>query len=61
MKEIQSLILGKISPQAIKVQDLVALAKQHPNPSSNEYKLIELALNMVLAHYLDKAHKHIAP
>lgn len=60
MQEIQALILGKITPQAIKIDQLLELASQYPNPSSSEYKLIELAVNMVLAHYLEKAHKHIS-
>jgi hypothetical protein len=59
MHEIQALILGKIAPQAIKIDHLIELAAQYPNPNSNEYKLIELALNIVLSSYLDKALKHI--
>ena len=55
VQELHALIQGKISPQAIPVDRLLALAEQFPNPTSSEYKLIELALNIVLASYLDKA------
>ena len=34
------------------------LAKRYPQPQSAEYKLIELALNIVLADYLEKAQQH---
>ena len=39
--------------------DLIELAKRYPQPQSAEYKLIELALNIVLADYLEKAQQHI--
>lgn len=59
MQKIQALVRGKIRPEAICIEHLVELSQQYPDPSSNEYKLIELALNMVLAQHLDKALKHI--
>jgi hypothetical protein len=59
MQEIQDLVLGKIAPQAIEIDRLIELAKRYPNPSCSEYKLIELALNIVLSSYLDQALKHI--
>ena len=59
MQQLQALIHKKISPQDIDVNHLVELAKRYPQPQSAEYKLIELALNIVLASYLEKAQQHI--
>jgi hypothetical protein len=55
VQELHALIQGKISPQVIPLDQLIALAEQYPDFNSSEYKLIELALNIVLASYLDKA------
>ena len=49
MQQLQALIQRKIPPQAIEVSHLIELAKRYPQPQSAEYKLIELALNIVLA------------
>ncbi len=59
MQQLQALIQRKIPPQAIEVNHLIELAKHYPQPQSAEYKLIELALNIVLADYLEKAQQHI--
>ena len=59
MQQLQALIQRKIPPQAIDVNHLVELAKRYPQPQSAEYKLIELALNIVLTSYLEKAQQHI--
>ena len=59
MQQLQALIQRKIPPQAIEVSHLIELAKCYPQPQSAEYKLIELALNIVLADYLEKAQQHI--
>ena len=59
MKEVQALIQGTLSPQKADLDQLLAWAEQYPDPQSNEYKLLELALNIVLASYLEKAHKHV--
>lgn len=55
IQELHALIQGKISPQVVPLDHLIALAEQYPDSNSSEYKLIELALNIVLASYLDKA------
>lgn len=57
MQNFQALIQGKISPQAINLDELIDMAKKYQQPNSAEYKLIELAANLVLAAYLDKAQK----
>ncbi|TCH64047.1 hypothetical protein [Acinetobacter sp. ANC 4862] len=59
MQELQALIQGKIPPQTINIDRLIVLAEQHPTPMSAEYKLLELAINIVLASYLEKAQKHL--
>ena len=58
MQQLQALIQRKIPPQSVDVNHLVELAKRYPQPHSAEYKLIELALNIVLADYLEKAQQH---
>lgn len=58
MQQLQALIQRKIPPQSLDVNHLVELAKRYPQPQSAEYKLIELALNIVLADYLEKAQQH---
>ena len=52
MQELQALIQGKISPQVIDIERLIELANTYRNPNSAEYKLVELATNIVLAKYL---------
>ena len=59
MQNLQALIQGRIAPQAIDLDQLIALAQQHTQPTSAEYKLLELALNMVLASYLEQAQKQL--
>lgn len=59
MQELQALIQGKISAQAIDIDRLLALAKKYNDPNSSEYKLVDLATNIVLAKYLEKAKKVI--
>lgn len=59
MQELQALIQGKIPPQTINIDRLIVLAEQHLAPTSAEYKLLELAINIVLASYLEKAQKHL--
>ena len=58
MQQLQALIQRKIPPQSVDLNHLVELAKRYPQPQSAEYKLIELALNIVLADYLEKAQQH---
>ena len=58
MQQLQALIQRKIPPQSVVVNHLVELAKRYPQPQSAEYKLIELALNIILADYLEKAQQH---
>ncbi|OTG84385.1 hypothetical protein B9T33_00895 [Acinetobacter sp. ANC 5054] len=57
MHELQALIQGKISAQVIDIDHLIELAHRYKDPNSAEYKLVELATNIVLAKYLEKAQK----
>ncbi|MGL3044745.1 hypothetical protein ACSJMR_06650 [Acinetobacter pecorum] len=59
MHELQALLQGKIPPQAISVDFLIEMAECHTNLNSAEYKLVELAINMILAHTLDQALQHL--
>lgn len=59
MNELQALVQGKISPQAISVDHLLQMAECYTDPNSTEYKLIELAANIILAKSLDKALKYL--
>lgn len=59
MQELQALIQGKIKPQSINIDRLILLAERYSDPISAEYKLLDLAINMVLASYLDKAQHHL--
>lgn len=56
---LQALIRNEISPQAINIQHLIEMAEKYQNPHSSEYKLVELALNIVLGSYLEKVNKLI--
>lgn len=59
MQEIQAIIQGTLAPQAINIDSLIALTKLHTDPNSEEYQLLEIVTNMVLASYLEQAQKHI--
>ncbi|WP_353144131.1 hypothetical protein [Acinetobacter pragensis] len=59
MQNLQALIQGKISPQAINIDELIEMAEKYQQPNSAEYKLIELAVNIVLAKYLEKAQQFL--
>ena len=59
MQELQALIQGKISPQAVSIDYLIEMAEKYKQPNSAEYKLVELAVNIVLAGHLEKAQKFL--
>lgn len=59
MQELQALIQGKISPQAVSIDYLIEMAEKYQQPNSAEYKLVELAVNIVLARHLEKAQKFL--
>ena len=59
MQELQALIQGKISPQAVSIDYLIEMAEKYQQPNSAEYKLVELAVNIVLAGHLEKAQKFL--
>ena len=52
---LQSLILEEIPPHAINLDALISFVEQYPDPQSNEYKIIENALNIILGYHLAKA------
>lgn len=59
MDELQALIQGKIPPQSVQINDLLKIAEQYTDPNSAEYKLVDLAINIVLATALEKALKYV--
>ncbi|WP_374574610.1 hypothetical protein [Acinetobacter sp.] len=59
MQELQALIQGKISPQAVSIDYLIEMAEKYQQSNSAEYKLVELAVNIVLAGHLEKAQKFL--
>lgn len=56
---LQALIRNDISPDEIDIQHLIEMVEKYQNLQSAEYKLIELALNIVLGRYLEKINKLI--
>ena len=58
MQRLHAIIQGKIPLQIININELIAFAEHHPEPTSTEYQLLELAINLVLVGYLEKAQKH---
>ncbi len=59
MKKLQALIQGDLTPEEISLDELLMLAEQYCDESSSEYKLLELATNLVLAYYLEKANHYV--
>ena len=59
MQDIQALIQGKVAPQTINLDELILVAERYPQHTSTEYKLLEIAANIVLASYLEKAQQHL--
>lgn len=59
MNELQALVQGKISPQLISVDLLIEMAEHYPDSHSAEYKLIEIAVNMIMTQALEQALQHV--
>lgn len=59
MKKLQALIQGELRPEEISLDELLNLAQQYSDENSSEYKLLELATNLVLAYYLEKANHYV--
>lgn len=59
MKKLQALIQGELTPEEISLDELLNLAQQYSDENSSEYKLLELATNLVLAYYLEKANHYV--
>ncbi|EEY91278.1 hypothetical protein HMPREF0017_00291 [Acinetobacter lwoffii SH145] len=59
MHELQALVQGKIPPQSVSIDYLIEMAESYTDSNSAEYRLVELAVNIVLAQTLDKALKHL--
>ena len=59
MQELQALLQGQIAPQAVCLENVVALALQHAHPDSTEYEMIDLATNILLTSYLKQAQEYL--
>ena len=59
IQELQALINGKIQPEQICIEQLVALARQHNLTNTPEYKLLDDAVNVVLTYYLKQAQAYL--
>jgi hypothetical protein len=59
MHQLQALVQGKIPPQSVSIDYLIEMAACYTDSNSAEYKLVELAVNIVLAQSLDKALQHL--
>ena len=58
-QELQALINGQIQPQQICIEQLVTWAKQHTSTTTTEYRLLGIAVNIVLLHYLKQAQAYL--
>ena len=59
MHELQALVQGKIPPHSVSIDYLIVMAESYTDSNSAEYRLVELAVNLVLAQTLDKVLKHL--
>lgn len=59
MKKLQALIQGDLTPEEISLDELLVLAEKYPEEGSSEYELLELATNLVLVYYLEKANHYV--
>jgi hypothetical protein len=59
MKKLQALIQGNVTAEEISLDELLHLAEKYTDETSSEYKLLELATNLVLAYYLEKANHYV--
>lgn len=58
MQALQALIKGQIQPKQIIIETLVVGARQYNSPTT-KYKLLEIAVNVVLVHYLKQAQAYL--
>ena len=59
MQNLQALIQGRITPQAIDLDQLIAFAQQYTQPTSAEYKLLELAYQYGFSKLLGTSTKQL--
>ena len=59
MKKLQALIQGNVTAEEISLDELLHLAEKYTDETSSEYKLLELATNLVLSYYLEKANHYV--
>ena len=59
MQALQALIKGRTPPEQICIKPLVTWAKQHTSTTTTEYRLLGIAVNIVLLHYLKQAQAYL--
>lgn len=59
MQVLQAIISGQIKPEQIEIEQLIALARQPTSMTRTEYRLLEIAVDMVLIHYLKQAQAYL--
>ena len=59
MQALQALIKGRTPPEQICIEQLVTWAKQHTSTTTTEYRLLGIAVNIVLLHYFKQAQAYL--
>lgn len=60
MQQLQEFLQEKIRYDQLNLDDLIELANFHTDPDTEEYRILELALNQLLTQYLNKAKHYIS-
>lgn len=60
MQQLQEFLQEKIRYDQLNLDELIELANAHTHPNTEEYRILELALNQLLTQYLNKAKNYIS-
>lgn len=60
MQQLQEFLQEKIRYDQLNLDELIELANTHTHPDTEEYRILELALNQLLTQYLNKAKNYIS-
>ena len=60
MQRLQEFLQEKIRYDQLNLDELIELANEHTHPDTEEYRILELALNQLLTQYLNKAKNYIS-
>ena len=59
MQALQALIKGRTPPEQICIEQLVTWAKQHTSTTTTEYRLLGIAVHIVLLPYLKQTKDYL--